>query len=109
MVEVTACTQRHCKCDRIVAGSEPSNNRPGPSGGMADAGDSKSSVRKDVGVRLPPRAQKEPDVADVARNELDAGRAAAIRIHQTLGFQPGDASGELDPARPVTIWELPLR
>lgn len=55
------------------------------------------------------RRIEDTDVADVARNELDAGRAAAIRIHQTLGFQPGDASGELDPARPVTIWELPLR
>lgn len=30
--------------------------RPGPSGGMADATDSKSVVRKDVWVRLPPRA-----------------------------------------------------
>lgn len=55
------------------------------------------------------RRIEDTDVADVARNELDAGRAAAIRIHRTLGFQPGDASGELDPARPVTTWELPLR
>jgi hypothetical protein len=29
---------------------------PGPSGGMADAADSKSAVRKDVWVRVPPRA-----------------------------------------------------
>ena len=29
---------------------------PGPSGGMADATDSKSVVRKDVWVQVPPRA-----------------------------------------------------
>lgn len=48
-------------------------------------------------------------VADVARNELDAGRVAAIRIHRALGFRPGVVSDELDPARPVTVWELPLQ
>jgi len=31
---------------------------PGPSGGMADATDSKSVVRKDVWVRVPPRAPR---------------------------------------------------
>ncbi len=33
-----------------------SMRKPGPSGGMADAADSKSAVRKDVWVRVPPRA-----------------------------------------------------
>ncbi len=31
---------------------------PGPSGGMADATDSKSVVRKGVWVRVPPRAPR---------------------------------------------------
>lgn len=50
----------------------------------------------------------EAGVAEVARNELDVGRLAAIRIHQTLGFQPGVVSGELDPTRPVATWNLSL-
>ncbi|MBN9104545.1 MAG: GNAT family N-acetyltransferase [Propionibacteriaceae bacterium] len=44
-------------------------------------------------------------VADVARNELDAGRVAAIRIHRALGFNPGAVS--VDPVHgEITTWEL---
>lgn len=50
----------------------------------------------------------EAGVADVARNDLDAGRVAAIRIHHTLGFRPGAVSEELDPTRPTTTWDLSL-
>ena len=42
-----------------AAGGLPDTlDRPGPSGGMADATDSKSVVRKDVWVRVPPRAPR---------------------------------------------------
>jgi hypothetical protein len=41
---------------------------PGPSGGMADATDSKSVVRKDVWVRVPPRAPR-PSIHSVCMGQ----------------------------------------
>lgn len=54
------------------------------------------------------RRLREAGVADLARNEFEAGRTAAIRIHQALGFRSGIASDEVDSARPATTWELVL-
>lgn len=53
------------------------------------------------------RRLRDADVADVARNEFDAGRVAAVRIHRALGFEPVAVAD--DPVHgPITTWELVL-
>jgi DNA gyrase subunit B len=53
------------------------------------------------------RRLRDDGVADLARNELDAGRIGAIRIHRALGFRPGAVVN--DPVHgPITTWELVL-
>jgi len=46
--------------------------------------------------------------ADVIRNDFEAGRVAAVRIHRALGFVPTQVGDAPDPARPVLTWELAL-
>lgn len=44
--------------------------------------------------------------AELVRNEFEASRVGARRIHEALGFRPVGVDDALDPSRPVTTFEL---
>lgn len=64
---MTAPVDPNCAITIVSAEREREAARSGPCGGMVDAADSKSVVRKDVGVRVSPGAPSKINRAGITR------------------------------------------